>query len=233
MKKMILSLLALALVLSLTAGIAAQADPYSYNPAAEEEQAAVYIPGAVYDAYGKQINVGATAIPINPIDMPTPTPRPSLQFEYGSVHADKLGITFEAPTGWYVDSSASDVIVLTDPNMYDNINATITISMQNVSNDYKLADVKDEVQEILKQVGQYNYSKWEKTDLSKRTLLGKDGYYADYRGELFDGTIVRGRVMVALLDGNKIITVHLKAPGWYNESYKNVVAHFRDTLKNK
>ena len=46
-----------------------------------------------------------------------------------------------------------------------------------------------------------------------------------------DGTIIRGRVMVALLEGNKIITVHMMVPGWFNESYMKVVDHFRDTLK--
>lgn len=211
-----------------------QSDLYSwtgsYNPAAEEDDGTPYLPGTVYDDYGNPVNVGATPIPLDPIDMPTATPRPSLSFQYGAISADKLGIAFEAPAGWYVDASASDMIVLTDPNMYDGINATFTIRMQNVSKDYKLANVKDEVRAALKEVGQYNYTEWETTTLSKRTLMDKDGYYANYRGVLFDGTVVRGRVMVALLDGNRIITVHMKAPGWYNESYMNVVAHFRDTL---
>jgi len=211
-----------------------QSDLYSnymgYDPIAEEDDGSLYIPGAIYDDYGNLVNVGATPIPLDPIDMPTPTPRPSLTFQYGMVSASKLGIAFEAPAGWYVDASSNDMVVLTDPNMYDGINATFSIRMQNVSNAYKLADVKDEVKAILKEVGQYNYSEWETTTLSSRTLLGKDGYYANYRGVLFDGTIVRGRVMVALLDGNRIITVHMKAPGWFNESYMNVVAHFRDTL---
>ena len=233
MKKSFSILMLIVLALPLAA-LATQADPYSmpagYNPAWEEDDGSPYVPGAVYDDYGNLVNVGATPIPLDPIDMPTPTPRPSLSFQYGAVHADKLGIAFEAPSGWYVDASANDMIVLTDPNMYDDINATLTIRMQNVSNDYKLADVKDEVRAALKEVGQYNYSEWETTTLSSRTLLNKDGYYANYRGVLFDGTIVRGRIMVALLDGNRIITVHMKAPGWYNESYMNVVAHFRDTL---
>ena len=59
----------------------------------------------------------------------------------------------------------------------------------------------------------------------------KDGYYANYRGVYYDGTIVRGRVMVALLDNRQIITLHMTCPGWFNESYMNVVAHFRDTVK--
>lgn len=187
--------------------------------------------GAQYDEYGNALYAGATPIPLDPIDMPTPTPRPELTFSYGAFSADKLGIQFEAPIGWSVDTSASDTVVLTDPNTYDNFQTTMTIRIADVSSDYKLADVKTEVRNILKEVGQYNYNKWETTELAARTLLKKDGYYANYRGEYYDGTVVRGRVMVALLDGNKILIVHMAAPGWYNSSYMNVVAHFRDTLK--
>ena len=43
--------------------------------------------------------------------------------------------------------------------------------------------------------------------------------------------MIRGRVMVALLDNHQIITLHMSCPGWFNESYMNVVAHFRDTAK--
>lgn len=204
--------------------------PDGYDPSSEED-AGGYVAGAIYDEYGQMIYAGASPIPLDPIDMPTATPRPSLTFSYGAVTADKLGLIFEAPAGWYVDSTASDMIVLTDPNSYDNFTATMTIKLAPVSVDYKLADVKTEVRNVLKELGKYNYITWETTELAARTLLKKDGYYANYRGEYYDGTVVRGRVMVALLDGNQILTVHMAAPGWYNESYMNVVAHFRDTLQ--
>lgn len=204
--------------------------PDDYDPASEEDTDS-YMPGAVYNEYGQAVYAGATPIPLDPVDMPTATPRPSLTFSYGTVTATQLGLSFEAPAGWYMDTSSPDMVVLTDPNSYDNFTATMTIKITAVSSSYKLADVKTEVRNILKELGQYNYTKWETTELASRTLLKKDGYYANYRGEYFDGTIVRGRVMVALLDDNRIITVHMAAPGWYNESYMNVVAHFRDTLQ--
>ena len=218
---------------SSTGGILQQ-DPLSlppnYDPASEEDTAA-YLPDTVYNAQGNTVYAGATPIPLDPIDMPTPTPRPSLTFSYAPVVADKLGITFEGPVGWYADTSAADTIVLTDPVAYDHVNASLTIRIRPVDSDYKLANVKTEVRNMLSEIGQYNYVEWTTTDLASRTLLKKDGYYANYRGELYDGTIVRGRVMVALLDGNKIITVHMTTPGWYNESYMNVVSHMRDTLQ--
>ena len=201
-----------------------------YDPMAEED-VNTYVAGALYDEYGNTLYAGATPIPVDPIDMPTATPRPSLTFSYGVANADNLKISFEAPVGWMVDTSAPDTVVLTDPQTYDNFNATMTIKISPVASGFKLADVKTEVKAILAEIGQYNYSTWETTDLAERTLLKKDGYYANYRGQYYDGTIVRGRVMVALLDNNQIITVHMAAPGWFNESYMNVVAHFRDTLK--
>lgn len=202
----------------------------NYDPASEEDTTNFEV-GAQYDEYGNALYAGATPIPLDPIDMPTATPRPDLTFTYGAVTADKLGLQFEAPVGWMMDTSASDTVVLTDPNSYDGFQATLTIRITDVSSDYKLADVKTEVRKVLNEVGQYNYNKWETTSLASRTLLNKDGYYANYRGEYYDGTVVRGRVMVALLDGHRIITVHMAAPGWYNTSYMNVLSHFRDKLQ--
>ena len=205
--------------------------PDGYDPASEEDGETAYVAGAAYDAYGRQMYAGATPIPLDPIDMPTATPRPSLAFSYGVATVDSLNLTFEAPVGWGVDTSVPDAVTLIDPNTYDNYNASMTIRIVSVSSSYKLADVKTEVRTMLSEIGKYDFAKWETTDLALRTLLKKDGYYANYRGEYYDGTVVRGRVMVALLDGNKIITVHMACPGWYNESYMNVVSHFRDTVK--
>ncbi len=202
-----------------------------YDPLAEEDQGGAYLAGAVYDEYGNTVYAGATPIPINPIDMPTETPRPSLTFAYGAAQAPALGIQFEAPQGWTMNTESTDSVVLTDPETRDGVNAQLTVSILSVSSDYKLADVKTQVTDMLKEIGQYNYSQWTTTNLAERTLLKQDGYYANYRGVRTDGTIIRGRVMVALLEGNKIITVHMMVPGWFNESYMKVVDHFRDTLK--
>lgn len=206
----------------------------SYDPSREEDNnASAYVEGVVYDDLGNAVYAGATPIPLDPIDMPTPTPRPALTFVYGPVDPPNIGITFEAPAGWQADASQQDTIVITDPNQYDGFNATMTVSITPVDRSYKLNDVKTTVRDKLKEIGQYNYTKWETTSLSARTLLKKDGFYANYRGEYYDGTVVRGRVMVALLDDSRIITLHMACPGWYNESYMNVVAHFRDTVKLK
>lgn len=200
------------------------------DPSAEEDNGSVYVPGAVYDDYGNTLYAGATPIALDPVDMPTPTPRPTLTFGYTEIAADSLGVKFEAPQGWMMDTSSPGTVVLMDPQTYDGYNATMTISVSPVAASYKLADVKEELRNYLDLLGK-GYSTWKTYEAASRTLLGKDGYYNNYRGEMTDGTVVRGRVMIALLDGNKIMVVHMAAPGWYNESYMGVVSHFRDTLK--
>lgn len=201
------------------------------DPSAEEDNGSVYIPGVVYDDYGNTMYAGATPIALDPVDMPTPTPRPELTFGYTEVVADSLGVKFEAPQGWMMDASTPGTVVLMDPQAYDNYNATMTVSVSSVASTYKLADAKEELRNYLELLGK-GYSTWKANEIASRTLLGKDGYYNNYRGEMADGTVVRGRVMVALLDDSKIMIVHMAAPGWYNESYMGVVSHFRETLKS-
>ena len=205
-------------------------DTYWGDPSAEEDIGTAYVPGAVYDDYGNTLYAGATPIPLDPVDMPTPTPRPELTFGYTEIVLDSMGIKFEAPQGWMMDNTTPGTVVLMDPQSYDNYNANMTVTISSVPATYRLADVKEELRNYLETMGK-GFSTWKTYESAARTLMGKDGYYNNYRGEMADGTVVRGRVMVALLDGNRIMIVHMAAPGWFNESYMGVVAHFRDTLK--
>ena len=209
-------------------------DPWAdYDPASEEDTGDYgYDPYASYDEYGRQVYAGATPIPLDPIDMPTATPKPTLAFSYADVTADNIGISFQAPVGWGFEMPTSDTVILTDPNAYDGVNATMTIRILSVPSSYKLTDARTEVNTIIKDIGQYNFASFNKTELNARTLLKKDGYYADYYGTYYDGTSVYGRVMVALLDNNQIITLNMCCPkGFFDSSYKLVVNHFRDTAK--
>ena len=210
-----------------------QADPMSvpsgYDPASEEEDD--YYVGGTFDAYNQKVYAGASPIPLDPINLPEPTPRPGLEFTYEAVTADNIRLTFEKPVGWYMDATEADSVTLTDPNMYEGVNATMTIRFQSVPNSFKLADVKTELANILKEIGQYNYIKWETKIAAERTLLQKNGYYNNYSGEYYDGTVVSGRVMVALMDDGRIIVLHMMCPGHYNDSYMKVVNQFRNTVK--
>ena len=205
--------------------------PQGYDPASEEDHTP-YNSSAVYDDYGHMKYAGATPIPLDPIDMPTPTPKPTYSFSFGMVPADKIGLSFEAPVGWQIDASADDSVTLIEPNTVDGYNAKLIVRMTNVASSYRTNDLKSDLRSYIKELGQYNYSRWSSTELANRTIMKKDGFYADYEGTYYDGTMIYGRVMMALLDGNKVITVHLSCPdGYFNSSYKAVINHVRDTLK--
>ena len=116
----------------------------------------------------------------------------------------------------------------------DGFNASLTLRLYPVANTYKLADVRTDLKNTLKELGQYNFSSWSTTEMASRTLLKKDGYYADYRGTYYNGTAIYGRVMMALLDNHQIIMMHLVcSDGYFNSSYKAVVNHVRDTLSQQ
>ncbi len=202
--------------------------PEGYDPSSEEDEGG-YTVGSPVDEYGNTLYAGATPIPLDPIDKPTATPRPEKSFTYAETTAARIGVKFEAPVGWLTDDTVADAFTVTDPEKLDNYQAFMSVKITPVAASYKLADVKTDVKAMLSELGKYNYEDWSVTSVSARTLLKKDGYYADYRGVQYDGTIVRGRVHIALLDGNKIVTLHLSAPGWFNTSYQKVYQRFRDT----
>ena len=206
--------------------------PEGYDPASEEDNSGYYAYGAVYNDYGRNMYAGATPIPLDPIDMPTPTPKPTLTFSYGLVTSDALHLSFEAPVGWGIDMSASDSVKLVNQTTLDGYNATLTVRVYAVAATFKLADLRTELRNTLKDLGQYNFAKWSTTDTASRTLLKRDGYYADYKGRYYDGTAIHGRVMMALLDNHQVIMVHISCPdGYFDSSYKAVINHVRETLK--
>lgn len=209
--------------------IPSQPTELPYDPLAEED-GDTYVPGMAYDEYGNAMYAGATPIPLDPIDMPTATPRPSLAFSYAKVAFDNLGIQFEAPQGWMMDTSTAGTVRLIDPNRYDNVQGTMSITMLSVDAAYKQSNLKKTLEDELERVSR-NYVEWRTYQADERTLMDQPGYYNNYRGVMVDGNVVRGRVMVALLENNRVLIVDMAAPGWYNESYMNILGHFRDTLK--
>ncbi len=202
--------------------------PAGYDPASEEN--GTEYDGGDYDEMGRSVYAGATPIPLDPVDKPTATPRPELTFNYKEYTASAFGLKFEIPYDWNADDSVSGTLVFTDPNTLDNVNATLTITVTTVASTYNADDIKSDLTAELAALGQYNYTEWKTTTAEKRTLVGGDGYYANYRGVLYDGTIVRGRVHMAIINGNRRIEVVMNCPGWFNSSYTNVFTHFRNTI---
>ena len=204
--------------------------PEGYDPASEEDDG-YYFVDTKYDAAGNAVYAGSTPIPVNPIDMPTATPRPDLTFTYGEYTAAKLGLKFSSAVGYTVDDSQSDVYVLTEPAsaVKDNYAATITLQIMPINKNYDLDDVKTDLKNYLL-TEKTKYEGWESYTAASKTLMGEKGYYNNYRAEKIDGTIVRGRVHMAIIGENELLVLHVSCPGWFNTSYMKVYDQIRDTL---
>jgi hypothetical protein len=175
---------------------------------------------------------GSTPIPLDPIDMPTGTPRPKLAFEYQTYEATKLGLTFDGPIGWIVDDTQSDTYILTEPEdqRKDNYSAFIIIKKTPVNQQYNMSDLKNEVKGMLDTIGATNFTKFEPAISSDRTLMEHDGMYDDYAGTLVDGTRVRGRVQVTCID-KVLYSIHMAHPANYNSDYLKNHGKIRETMK--
>lgn len=207
--------------------------PIGYDPASEEGDS-VPIPDAQFNSSGIALHAGSTPIPLDPVDLPPPTDRPDLTFTFSTYTATNLGITFESVAGYLVDDSQPDVYILTEPmeQQKDNYSVVFTFSRTSVTNTYNLNNLRSDLRAFAADLGKVNYQEWRVSDTAERTLLGKPGYYITYRGVLPDGTIVRGRVHMALLDNNRVLSIHYTGPGEYNTDYSNnVFARIRSTLK--
>jgi len=193
-------------------------------PAAEQDSG--------FTAVSNKVYAGATPVPIDPIDMPTATPRPAVTFTYADYTAANLGLTFKAAAGFDVNDSMSNMYILTEPaaSVKDNYPCVISFEISSVSSNYGPNNVKTDLAGFLENEGKM-YSNWETWKADARELLGGKGYYNNYRGVLADGTIVRGRVHMALIGNNQLLRIHISAPGWYNESYMKIYDQIRSTLK--
>lgn len=206
--------------------------PEGYDPASEEDEGMITADTQV-NAQGVPLYAGATPIPLDPIDMPTPTPRQALTFTFASYTATKLGLTFESVAGYTVDDSQSDTYILSEPpeQQKDNFSAQFVLQTSNVTGNYSANNVKQDVRTYVTDLGKVNYKDWRLYDTAERTLMGKTGYYVNYRGVMHDGTVVRGRVHMALLDNNRLLMLHFSCPANFNSDYTKVYSHIRDTIK--
>lgn len=216
--------------------------PDDFDATAEEDQDREYIdpslagnvnaPPAQQQPASKEY-AGATPILLNPIDLPTPTKAPPMTFTYASYTANKLSLTFEAVAGYIVDDSDSSSYKLTEPDemVKDKVPVVIQLSIRPVNNSYKAADIPADLRASLKEIGAVNYQRWEPSNTAARTLMNAPGHYANYRGVLTDGTVVRGRIHMALLPNNRLLTLQISNPANYNTDYENVYGQIRRTLK--
>ena len=173
---------------------------------------------------------GATPVVIDPIDKPTPTPLPALSFNYQTYDATKLHISFEGPTGWTVDDSWDDTYIITNPSTAADYQAYLEIRVTSVSSNYTTTEMKNEVTSLMSSL-KGDYYTFSSTKTASRTLLDKDGVYADYTATRSDGVTIKGRIHVACVNKTLYI-VHMSTPSGYYETYKDTLyARFRSTIK--
>ena len=176
----------------------------------------------------------ATPVVIDPIDKPTPTAVPKLTVAYTTYDATKLGLSFEGPAGWEKDDSAATVFIIRNPNPRMDYKATLTLQTTKISGEYSEAELKTIVNGMLDSIeSEPLVVKFSPSQTDGRTLLGKNGIYANYTAELLvDGEEVQaaGRVH-AVCVGKALYTIHLTAPRAQWEDYKDLVYNkLRDTL---
>ena len=209
--------------------------PEGIDPSAEEDLNPEYIDeiSVISQAAETSLYAGATPITLDPIDLPTPTPQPPMVFTYQTYTARNLGLSFESAAGYEVDESQPDSYILTEPasQQKDNYSVQISLIMTSAPNNYKAADIRADLRAKLEELGKFNYQQWQPSEPAQRTLLDASGYYANYRGVKTDGTIVRGRVHMALLPNNRLLTLHITNPAAYNTDYISVFTQIRNTLK--
>ncbi len=175
---------------------------------------------------------GATPVVIDPIDKPTPTAVPKLSVTYTAYDAIKLGLSFEGPAGWLKDDSSSTTFIIQNPNPNNRLDyaATLVVQAEKVTGEYTTAGLKTLVNGLLDSYGSTGFTEYEPSQTAERTLLGKNGVYANYTGTLENGAQVAGRVHVVCVD-KMLYTIHLSAPRAQWNDYKEMVYDkLRDTI---
>ena len=174
---------------------------------------------------------GATPVLIDPIDKPTPTPLPTLTFNYDKYEAKALGLTFEAPAGWLADDSQPDTYTLTNPDPSMDYAAQLSIRLVPVSKNYTKNELIKEVKGTLDTLGSEGFKKFERSNTAGRKFMNSDAIYANYTGTTTDGVKVAGRIIIACVNKTLYI-LHVSYPQGYTKTYvDNVYDKFRHTVK--
>ena len=175
---------------------------------------------------------GSTPIPLNPVDMPTPTPKPDLSFTYAAYTANTVGVTFEGPANWQVNESQSSMFVLSEPTtqIKDGQQCIITISAERIGNDYTQRELETHVQYRLDSIGGSRFSSFKPSYTATRHMLGANGVYANYSGKLTDGTEVGGRIQYVCIDGT-LYGLEIVFPEGFRGDFIDVFGEVRTSMK--
>ncbi|NLB89972.1 MAG: hypothetical protein GX786_01960 [Clostridiales bacterium] len=204
-------------------------DPGAFSEGEFEQQEDMYMDPA--DQVAINPLTGATPIVLNPINMPSATPAGDITFTYQEYNASDLGLTFQGPAGWMADDASQEgAYILTDPNEYNGVQATITFTRQTLQEEQKSSDLKNRLNAEMDAMGKRDFTEFKPSSLAERTFLGEEGVYVNYRGVLPGGAVVRGRYQIVSVK-KVLYTVHLRHAADYNTSFINNFHEIRDTIK--
>lgn len=174
---------------------------------------------------------GSTPIPLNPVDMPTPTPKPDLSFTYAQYIASTVGVTFEGPANWQVNETQSSMFILSEPTnqVKDGQQTIITISAEPIGSNYDQRDLETHVEQRLDTIGGSQFTDFKPSYTATRHMLGSTGVYANYSGTLSDGTPVGGRIQYVSIDG-VLYGLEIVFPQGFREDFIDVFGQIRSSL---
>ncbi len=175
---------------------------------------------------------GSTPIPLDPIDMPSPTPRGPLNFTNVAYTSANLGLTFEAPSGWQVDESDPQMMILSEPEaqIKDGQQCIITISAEPVTGNYSQNDLRSQVNERLDTIGGVDFETFKPSYTATRYMMGSEGVYANYSGRMVDGIEVGGRIMYVCID-RVLYGLEIVYPSGYRDDFLDVYGAVRKSMK--
>ncbi len=174
---------------------------------------------------------GATPVLLHPVDLPTPTLPPPIEFNYVAYNVSSLGLSFEGPANWVESEPSEGMYVLTDPVERDGIYATITITRELLNATYTTNDLKEVVKDRVGKTGTRDFaSGFERFSIEDRPFGDYLGAYTDYRGTLPSGSLARGRFQ-ALGVGQVLYTIELRHTAYISDSFMKNYNRIRNTLQ--
>jgi len=208
----------------LTAGDILSEEGYS-DPEFDQPLSAVLPQGTVYPY------AGSTPIPINPVDMPSPTPRPDLSYTYSTYIASTVGVTFEGPVNWAVDESQPYMFILSEPanQIKEGQQCVITLSAEPVSSNYDQRDLKTHVNQRLDTLYSSDYTDWSPSYTATRYMMGSEGVYANYSAKTYNGIEVGGRIQYVCIN-NVLYGLEIVFPQGYKDDFIDVFGEVRTTM---
>ena len=244
-------------------------DDPQYNPEAEEGGQEEEIISAITVAQtpvptpAPTVNsayAGATPVPIDPINKPTPTPVPKIAFkdsDYTTYEAAELHISFQGPSGWILEGPTSweaggdsmDTYTLTNPDTSLDYAGQIKIRVVPVNNQYSRSDLDKEVKAVRDSIrNELGFSKFDNYDVAsynfikikdekstaeapKYKFIDNKGRYTRFKGTLKEnGARVGGRVIVNCYNKTLYILAATYPGGDLQEAFEDVYRKVRDTL---